>query len=71
MTDIETVDEICPKTKIFFYFTQFSEQGWIAVLDVVINDLENDSSVLSVSRGFAENTILSGRDRLYNKLMNL
>jgi kumamolisin len=54
MLDVEIVAGCCPKSTIVLYFANWSEQGWIAALDAVTQDKENDPGVLSVSWGFAE-----------------
>lgn len=54
MLDVEVVAGICPKANIVVYFADWSEQGWIAVLDAVTRDAENDPGVISISWGFAE-----------------
>jgi kumamolisin len=54
MLDVEVVAGVCPKANIVLYYAQFSEQGWVAALDAVVNDKQNDPGVLSVSWGFPE-----------------
>ena len=54
MLDVEVVAGICPKATIAIYFAQFTEQGWITVLDAAMQDKTNNPGVLSVSWGFAE-----------------
>ena len=54
MLDIEVVAGICPGATIPVYFSNFTEQGWVDVLDTVMQDTENAPSVLSISWGLAE-----------------
>ena len=54
MLDIEVVAGVCPKASIVVYFADFTEQGWITILDAVMQDSTNDPGVVSVSWGFAE-----------------
>jgi kumamolisin len=49
MLDVEIVAGCCPNSTIVLYFANWSEQGWIAALDAVTQDKENDPGVLSVS----------------------
>lgn len=56
MLDIEIVAGVCPRSRIVVYFAQWTEQGWIAALDTVIQDKANNPSVLSISWGNAEDT---------------
>lgn len=54
MLDVEIVAGCCPQSTIVLYFAQFTEQGWVTVLDAVMQDKENDPGVVSVSWGYAE-----------------
>jgi kumamolisin len=54
MLDVEVVAGICPKARIPVYFSQFTEQGWVEVLDAAVHDEQNQPSVLSISWGLAE-----------------
>jgi kumamolisin len=54
MLDIEVVAGICPRANIVAYFSNFTEQGWVDVLDAALNDTTNNPNVLSVSWGLAE-----------------
>jgi kumamolisin len=54
MLDVEVVAGICPKANIAVYFAQFTEQGWITILDAVLSDKQNNPGVISISWGLAE-----------------
>ena len=54
MMDVEVVAQIVPKAKIVMYFSTFTERGTIKLFDTVLQDQENNPSVLAVSWGFAE-----------------
>jgi kumamolisin len=54
MLDVEVVAGVCPKANIVVYFAQFTEMGWVQILDEAIHDSANNPSVLSVSWGYAE-----------------
>ena len=54
MLDVEVVAGVCPKATIVVYFADWTEQGWIAILDAVTQDGVNDPGVVSVSWGYAE-----------------
>ena len=54
MMDIEIVAGICPKATIPVYFGQFTERGWINILDKAIHDTENKPTVIAVSYGLPE-----------------
>jgi kumamolisin len=56
MLDIEIVSGLCPKSSLVVYFAQFTEQGWITILDAVMQDAKNDPGVISCSWGLAEDT---------------
>jgi kumamolisin len=54
MLDVEVIAGVCPKAKIVAYFAEFSEQGWIAALDALMQDHANDPGVVSISWGSPE-----------------
>ena len=54
MLDIEVVAGVCPKATIAAYFSNFTEQGWVDVLDAAVHDTERKPSVLTISWGLAE-----------------
>jgi kumamolisin len=54
MLDVEVVAGVCPKATIPVYFSSFTEKGWINALDAVIQDKQNDPSVVSISWGNSE-----------------
>jgi kumamolisin len=54
MLDVEVVAGVCPKSHVVVYFAQFTEMGWVQILDAAIHDSANSPSVLSVSWGYAE-----------------
>ncbi len=54
MLDVEIVAALCPKATIPVYFGQWSERGWVDILDRAVHDSVNKPSVLSVSYGLAE-----------------
>jgi kumamolisin len=54
MLDVEVVAAVCPSAAIVCYFSHFTEQGWIDVLDSAIHDTKNNPTVLSISWGLAE-----------------
>lgn len=58
MLDIEVVAGVCPKATIVVYFADFTEQGWITILDAVMQDSANDPGVVSVSWGYAEDAFI-------------
>lgn len=64
MLDVEVVAGICPKATIAVYFAQFTEKGWIRVLDTVIQDSKNNPAVLSISWGFAEDALIWTRQAM-------
>jgi kumamolisin len=57
MLDVEVVAGVCPNASIAVYFCQFTEQGWVDVLDAAIHDSTNAPTVLSISWGMAEDDI--------------
>jgi kumamolisin len=40
------------------YFADFTEQGWITILDAVMKDAQNNPGVVSVSWGYAEDALI-------------
>jgi kumamolisin len=61
MLDIEVIAGVCPKASQIVYFAQFTEQGWLAALDAILQDKQNDPSVISCSWGWAEDeTVWTG-----------
>ncbi len=56
MLDVEVVAGVCPKAAIAIYFAPWTEEGWIAGLDAILQDEKNDPGVVSVSWGNAEDT---------------
>ncbi len=54
MLDIEVVAGACPKATIAVYFAQFTEEGWVTILDTALQDKTNNPCVLSASWGYAE-----------------
>ncbi|HEY2138340.1 MAG TPA: S53 family peptidase [Xanthobacteraceae bacterium] len=56
MLDVEVVAGVCPKATLAVYFSNFTEKGWVDVLDAALHDKTNAPSVLSCSYGLAEGT---------------
>lgn len=56
MLDVEVVAGVCPKAHIVVYFANWSEQGWLTILDAAVQDQTNNPTVLSISWGNAEDT---------------
>lgn len=54
MLDVEVVAGVCPKATIPVYFSSFTEKGWVNALDAVIQDKQNNPSVVSISWGNSE-----------------
>ena len=54
MLDIEVVAGVCPRANIVGYFSNFTEKGWVDVLDSAIHDTAHNPGVLSISWGLAE-----------------
>lgn len=54
MLDVEVVAGVCPGANIALYFSNFTEKGWVDVIDAALNDTANDPCVLSISYGLAE-----------------
>lgn len=56
MLDVEVVAGICPRSTLAIYFSNFTEKGWVDVLDAALHDRTNKPSVVSISYGLAEGT---------------
>ncbi|MBV9531522.1 MAG: S8 family serine peptidase [Bradyrhizobium sp.] len=56
MLDVEVVAGVCPRSTLAVYFSNFTEKGWVDVLDAALHDGANKPSVLSISYGLAEGT---------------
>jgi len=54
MLDVEIVAALCPKATIPVYFAEWSERGWIDILDAAIHDTTNSPTILSISYGLPE-----------------
>ena len=54
MLDVEVVAGVCPRSTLAVYFSNFTEKGWVDVLDAALHDRANKPSVLSISYGLAE-----------------
>jgi kumamolisin len=54
MLDIQMVGGCAPGAKIVVYFTQFTEQGWVDVINTIATDTTNNPSVISISYGNPE-----------------
>jgi len=54
MLDVQMVGGCAPAAKLVVYFTQFTEQGWVDVINTVITDSTNRPSVVSISYGNPE-----------------
>ncbi len=55
MLDIDVAGALGAGAKLAVYFSTFDEKGLVDCLSAVINDAQNDPSVLSISWGWAEN----------------
>jgi kumamolisin len=53
MLDLCMVGSLAPRARIFVYFTEFSNQGWIEALHQAITD-NNNISIISISYGNSE-----------------
>ncbi|HEX4511159.1 MAG TPA: protease pro-enzyme activation domain-containing protein, partial [Burkholderiaceae bacterium] len=58
MLDIEAIAGVCPKATVPVYFAQFTEKGWVDVLDAAVHDTTHRPQVLSVSWGYAEDAYI-------------
>jgi kumamolisin len=54
MLDIEVLAGACPGADIVVYFSNFTEKGWVDVIDAALHDTKNNPCVLSISYGLAE-----------------
>ena len=54
MLDIEVAAAVCPQATLAVYFSNFTEKGWVDVIDAALSDSTNNPSVLSISYGLAE-----------------
>jgi kumamolisin len=54
MLDIQMAGGCAPGAKLVVYFSEFTEQGWVDVVQTVITDNVNRPSVLSISYGNPE-----------------
>jgi kumamolisin len=54
MLDVEIAASLCPYATIVLYFANWSEQGWLDVLNAALDDPENQARLFSVSWGMAE-----------------
>ena len=64
MLDVEVVAGACPRSKVVVYFANWTEEGWMTILDAVIRDRENDPGVLSISWGAPEDTDIWSRQAM-------
>jgi kumamolisin len=54
MLDIQMVGLLAPGAKIVVYFSEFTEQGWVDLINAVLNDTTNRPNILSISYGNPE-----------------
>ncbi len=54
MLDIQMVGLLAPGAKIVVYFSEFTEVGWVDVLQAVANDTTHSPSICSISYGNPE-----------------
>ena len=54
MLDIEVAAAVCPRATLAVYFSNFTEKGWVDVIDAALDDTTNSPGVLSISYGLAE-----------------
>ncbi len=54
MLDVQMVGGCAPKAKLVAYFSQFTERGWVDLINTIITDTENKPSVISCSYGNPE-----------------
>jgi kumamolisin len=55
MLDIDVAGSLAPGATIAVYFSTFDEKGMIDAISAVVDDKQNDPSVVSISWGFDEN----------------
>ncbi len=58
MLDVEVVAGVCPKATVPIWFSQFTEKGWVDVLDAAVHDATYKPQVLSISWGYAEDAYI-------------
>jgi len=58
--DVEVVGAIAPGAKIVVYFAPFSEKGWVDALTAAVHDSVHKPSVLSISWGWPERSVIEG-----------
>ncbi|WP_344444315.1 S53 family peptidase [Kitasatospora nipponensis] len=51
MLDLSVVGALAPKAKIVVYFSEFTEQGWVNMMNAIVQDTVNHPSVISCSYG--------------------
>ena len=54
MLDIQMIGGVAPKARQVAYFSQFTEQGWVDLINTIITDTVNKPSVISCSYGNPE-----------------
>ena len=54
--DVQIVAGLCPEAEIVIYFTQFSQKGWVDLVDEVIKGDPTSPVTVSVSWGLAEDS---------------
>jgi kumamolisin len=54
MLDIQMIGGCAPKAKLVAYFSQFTEQGWVDLINTIITDTTNKPTVISCSYGNPE-----------------
>ncbi|WP_051969408.1 S53 family peptidase [Kitasatospora azatica] len=54
MLDLQVVGALAPGAKIVVYFSEFTEQGWVDVLNAIVTDTTNRPSIISDSYGNPE-----------------
>jgi kumamolisin len=67
MLDLQIVGALAPKARIVVYFSVFSEQGWVDVINRIVTDTENQPSVISCSYGNPEDALGSAWTRMTTK----
>ena len=56
MLDIQIAGGVAPGAKIFMYFTEFTEQGWVDAIVSAATDTTVNASVISISYGNPEDS---------------
>ncbi|MFE9425016.1 S8 family serine peptidase [Kitasatospora sp. NPDC006697] len=54
MLDLQVVGALAPGARIVVYFTEFTEQGWVDVLNAIVTDTANRPDIISCSYGNPE-----------------